>query len=164
MDLPLSDEERTALADFLSEAIADGLYPLSLGLRSDRCCRNSNDPRPKPTCSPFRGILWWVETAPFARLSRRSSFSRARQHLRSAFALSNGTYGSPRMAWDLRDRAARTLRLLHACTGGFRLERFRWVGLAPTGKPAFSRRAPTTAFSPRTLNGSVRWPAAVLDP
>lgn len=36
MDLPLSDEEHEALADFLSEAIADGLYPLSLGLRPIR--------------------------------------------------------------------------------------------------------------------------------
>jgi len=36
MDLPLSDEEREALADFLNEAIADGLYPLSLRLRPIR--------------------------------------------------------------------------------------------------------------------------------
>ena len=36
MDLPLSDEERTALADFLNEAIADRLYPLSLRLRPIR--------------------------------------------------------------------------------------------------------------------------------
>ena len=36
MDLPLTDEEREALADFLNEAIADGLYPLSLRLRPIR--------------------------------------------------------------------------------------------------------------------------------
>jgi hypothetical protein len=33
MDLPLSDEEREALAAFLNEAIADDLFPLSLRLR-----------------------------------------------------------------------------------------------------------------------------------
>jgi hypothetical protein len=36
MDLPLSHEEREALADFLNEAIADGLFPLSLRLRPIR--------------------------------------------------------------------------------------------------------------------------------
>ena len=36
MDLPLTDEEREALADFLNEAIADGLYPLSLRLKPIR--------------------------------------------------------------------------------------------------------------------------------
>jgi hypothetical protein len=36
MDLLLSDEEREALADFLNEAIADGLYPLSLRLKPIR--------------------------------------------------------------------------------------------------------------------------------
>jgi hypothetical protein len=36
MNLPLSDQEREALADFLNEAIADGLYPLSLKLRPIR--------------------------------------------------------------------------------------------------------------------------------
>lgn len=36
MDLPLSNEEREALADFLNEAIADRLYPLSLRLRPIR--------------------------------------------------------------------------------------------------------------------------------
>jgi hypothetical protein len=33
MELPLSDEERDALAVFLNEAIADDLYPLSLRLK-----------------------------------------------------------------------------------------------------------------------------------
>jgi hypothetical protein len=36
MNLPLSGEEREALADFLNEAIADRLYPLSLKLRPIR--------------------------------------------------------------------------------------------------------------------------------
>ena len=36
MDLPLSNEEREALADFLNEAIADRLYPLSLRLKAIR--------------------------------------------------------------------------------------------------------------------------------
>src|SRR3954469_6353998 len=48
-----------------------------------------------------------------------------------------------------------TFRLLHACSGCFRRERFRRVGLAPTGKRRLSRRTPTAAIlDSRTLQST----------
>jgi hypothetical protein len=57
MNLPLSDQEREALADFLNEAIADGLYPLSLKLRPIRSVLAKLERSgPKPTRSPLSEV------------------------------------------------------------------------------------------------------------
>ena len=64
-------------------------------------------------------------------------------HVRSAFALSNGTYGSPRMTRELRD-------------GGLRVGRRRTARLMPDNR---LRARPRRRFKP-TTDSHRAWPAS----
>jgi hypothetical protein len=51
-------------------------------------------------------------------------------------------------------RRLQTFRLLHACSGCFRLEQFAGWGLHPLENAAFARRTPSTAVPVLSLNDS----------